>query len=281
MGDDMVQARKDARKKTMILALATAVVGLGVGFGIGGLVKGNEGAQAAVQGAEMLVEEIDAANLKLSELNDVIKAAGSKVKDGEFPADEIEKLGAVEIPFDGTNLTNKGIGRFNATAVTMLLNYSNGVADVKAQKDKIRRLFGAAKKQFEAIAEEKKTPKVHWGVAINDGPHGKWAKMYNLADKAFKAADKKDKWPKEVEVGKSKMELYGGKGAPEGSEFIPVDPSTEPGVCPQTFQFQLLRALGDVREAISGIKTPGHERDGVIDVGEKVLDQLRKIGGPA
>lgn len=279
MGDDMIQARKAARSKSMILAGATAVVGLIIGFGVGGLVKGNEGAQAAVQGAELLVTEIDAANLKLSEMDDVLKAAGDKVKAGDFPSAEIEKLGALEIPFDGTNLTNKGIGRFNATAVTMLLNYSNGVADVKAQRDKIRRLFGAAKKQFESVAEEKKTPKVHWGISITDGPHGKWAKMHHLGDKAFKAADKSEKWPSEVEVGKSKMELYS-KGGPEGTEFVPVDPTTEASVCPQTFQYQLLSALSDVRETIAGNKQPGMERDGVLDTGERVLDQLRKIGGP-
>ncbi len=279
MSEEVVQAQKAGRSKTMILAAVTAVVGLGIGYGVGGLAKANEGAQAAVMGAELLVKEVDAANTAVSELNDVLKAAASKVRNNEFPAEEIEKLGGMEIPFDGSNLMNKGIGRYNPTAVTMLLSYSSAVADVKEQKDKVRRLFGAVKTQFEETAKEAKEPKVHWAVAVHDGPKGKWAKVQPV-EKAFLANDKKAKsWPSKLKVGKSELELYK-KGDPESGQYIPVDPTTETAVCPQNLQLRLMGALMDLGKQIAGEKTPGHEKDGVVDIGEKVLDQLRRIGGP-
>jgi hypothetical protein len=282
MGEEVIQAQKANRSKTMILAAATALVGLAIGYGIGGLVKGNEGAQAAVVGAEQLVKEIDEANLKIAELNDVLKAAAGKLRENQFPSAEIEKLGGLEIPFDGTNLTNKGIGRYNAAAVTMLLSYSNSVAAVKDQRDKLRRLFGAFKEPFESQVKEQQNPIVHWSVVISDGPGGKWAKMAPLGDKAFAVADKSKqgyKWPAELEVNKSKVELYGGKGEPTTTHYFPVDPSTERTVCPENLQFRLMAALVDLGNTIQGDQTPGHEVDGVIAQGEKLMDQLRKIGG--
>ncbi len=263
----------------MILAAVAAVVGLGIGYGVGGLAEANEGAQAAVMGAEALVKEVDAANTAVSELNDVLKAAAAKVRDNEFPSEEIEKLGGMDIPFDGANLMNKGIGRYNATAVTLLLNYSTAIADVEQQKDKVRRLFGAVKTQFEEAKKETKEPKVHWAVAIHDGPKGKWAKVQPVAE-PFVITDKKTKtWPGKLKIGKGELEVYK-KGDPQSSEYIPVDPTTEGAVCPQNLQIRLMGALMDLGNQIAGDKTPGHEKDGVVDMGEKVLDQLRRIGGP-
>jgi hypothetical protein len=278
MGEEVIQAQRAGRSKTMMLAAATAVIGLGIGYGIGGLAKGNEGAKAAIVGAEALVKEIDAANIKIGEMNDVLKSAASKVRDNEFPSAEIEKLGGIDIPFDGTNLTNKGIGRFNPQAVTMLLQYSNAVAAIEDQRDKLRRLFGAAKDSFDAAAKQAANPSVHWAVSIGDGPGGKWAKIQPLADKAFPAATKEKKWPDSLEIGKSKFDLYS-KGDPGASNYFPVDPGTEKSVCPENLQFRLIGALMDLGGTISGDQTPGHEVDGVMAQGDKLMDQLKKIGG--
>lgn len=282
MSDEVLQAQRAGKSKTMILAGAAVVLGLVIGFGVGQLAKGNEGAQAAVEGAEMLVKEVDEANLKISELNEVLKAAATKLRNNEYPSSEIEKLGGLEVPFDGSNLMNKGIGRYNPTAVTMLLNYSMSVADVKQQKDKIRRLFGGFKDQFEAAVKETKEPKVHWAVVVSDGPKGKWAKVQPLGDQSFLVNDEKEKrysWPDPLKAGKTELSLYK-KGDPESGNYIPVDPSTERAVCPENVQLRLMGALMDLGNTIAGDKTPGHEVDGVLDQGEKVLDQLRRIGGP-
>lgn len=281
MSEEVVQAQRAGRSKTAILALAAAVVGLGIGYGVGGLAKGAEGAKAAVQGAGDLAKEIEVANTKVTELNEILKTAAGKVRNNEFPSAEIEQLGAFDIPFDGNNLTNKGIGRFNSTAVTMLLNYSTSIADLKEQKDKVRRLFGAAKPQFEELVKERTAPRVHWSVVVTDGPHGKWAQMRPLGAGAFLASDRETRnysWPGEVEIAKdTKAQLYK-KGEPESSNYIPVDPSTEGAVCPQNMQVRLMGALMDLGSVIVGDKTPGHEKDGVAEKGNKLIDQLKKIG---
>ncbi len=275
MTEEVVQAQKAGRSKVMLLAAFTLAIGLGIGYGVGGLAEASKGADAALLGAQSLVKEIEAANTKVSELNDTLKAAAGKVKEGKYPSEEIEKLGAVDIPFDGTNLVGKGIGRYNATAVSLLLGYSSAVADVESQTEKLRRLFGAFKPQWEQIEAEAKEPKVHWGLVVADGPKGKWAKMTPLA-KPFSVKE----WASEVEVGKSKMSVYK-KGDPEGSEVIPVDPTTEAGVCPNNIQLRLMGALLDLGSSIVGDSTPGHEVPGVIDQGNKLVDQLKKIGAPA
>lgn len=280
MGEEVVQAQKANRKKTMILAGVAAVVGLGFGFGVGQLAKGNEGAQAAVEGAELLMKEIDASNIVLSDLEQTLTSAGAKLQGGEFPSEEIEKLGAIDIPFDGSNLLNKGIGRYNQTAVTMLISYVNAVSQVEEQKDKIRRLFGAAKEPFLAEQAERQAPVIKWAVTIKGGPGGPWGSMTPV--KPFEVTkDKKANWPDAFEVGEKKVDRSskGDLGKPEG-ETIPVDPASQGAVCPETITLRLMASLSDLRSSLKGDETPGRERDGVTALGEKLVDQLRRIGGP-
>lgn len=282
MSDEVVEAQRRGRSKIAVLAAVTAIIGGLMGFGMGQLVKGNEGAKAAVEGAGLLVKEVSDANTKANELNELYKEAAKKVRAGKFPSEEIEKLGAVDIPFDGTNLTNKGIGRYNATAMTLLLQYSAAVADAKDQKDKIRRLFGAAKPTFDTIAAEKEKPNFHWGVSLTSTPMGPVASV--LPIKPVPIQDKEQKsyrWPGQFETpdGKKKLDRFTGgdpfKGDPT---VIPVDPDGESAVCPQNLQFRLMGALVDASRGLQGDDTPGHEKAGVLTMGDKLLDQLRKIG---
>lgn len=279
MGEEVVQAQRAARKKVFVLAGATAIVGLVIGFGVGQLVKGNEGAQAAVEGSELLVKEIDAANIVLDELEGTLTSAATKLQNGEYPSAEVEKLGAIDVPFDGSNLLNKGIGRYNQTALTMLVAYVNAVEDVESQKDKIRRLFGAAKEPFIAEAKEKDEPVVKWGVSIKGGPGGPWGQMSLIKPFEVVNKEKKANWPSEIEAGGKKAERVS-KGDIEKVEgFLPIDPKSQGAVCPETLSLRLMGSLIDLRETLKGSDTPGSERDGVASLGTKVMDQLRKIGG--
>jgi hypothetical protein len=281
MGEEVVQAQRSARKKTFVLAGVAAIVGIVMGFGVGQLAKGNEGAQAAVEGAELMVKEIDAANIVLADLEATLASAGTKLQAGEYPSEEIEKLGAIDVPFDGSNLLNKGIGRYNQSAITMLVAYVNAVENVEDQKDKIRRLFGAAKEPFQQEAAEKTQPMVKWGVQIKGGPGGPWGSMTLIKPFEVVNKEKKAAWPEQMEAG--------GKGVPRLSKgevdkaegVLPIDPLSQKGVCPDTLTLRLMGSLVDLRSTLKGEDTPGHERDGVAALGEKVMDQLRKIGGPS
>ncbi len=280
MSEEVVAAQKRGRSKVIILVAAAALIGIGAGFGVGQMAKGAEGAQAAVEGAEKLIKEIDESNVALTKLNDTLKSAAAKVRKNEFPNKEIEELGAIEIPFSGTNLVGKGIGRFNPTAVTMLLQYANAAQNATDQKDKVRRIFGAAKKPFDEAAEAKENPKVTFGVSVVGGPKGPWARVQGVTPFEVNKKDAKNyTWPDELEIGKDKKTKRYTKGEPSGEDLVPLDPAGVAAICPNTLQYKLMGALTDLGGQLSGSQTPGHEELGTIELGDKVMDQLRRIGG--
>lgn len=276
--EDLAQAQKASSSKAKVLALGAGLVALVVGFGIGSLYNGNQGAKAAMEGAGLLVQEIGAANEKATEMNELLKAAAKKVKAGGFPAEEVEKLGALDIPFDGTNLMNKGIGRYNSTAMTLLLQYSTAVQNAKDQKDKVRRLLGGLKGHIEAAAAERANPQFHWGVKMESTPMGPVGKMQLIKPVPIKdAKDDKYRWPKEFEAGSSKLARYEGEELKSDPFTIPVEPETEALVCPENLAFRAMGALLDTSKDLEGDQTPGSERAGVIELGNKTMELLKKI----
>jgi hypothetical protein len=276
--EDLAQAQKASSSKAKVLALGAGLVALVVGFGVGSLYNGNQGAKAAMEGAGLLVQEIGAANEKATEMNELLKAAAKKVKAGGFPAEEVEKLGALDIPFDGTNLMNKGIGRYNPTAMTLLLQYSTAVQNAKDQKDKVRRLLGGLKGHIEAAAVERANPQFHWGVKFESTPMGPVGKMQLIKPVPIKdAKDEKYRWPKEFEAGGSKLARYEGEELKSDPFTIPVEPETEALVCPENLAFRAMGALLDTSKDLEGDQTPGSERAGVIELGNKAMESLKKI----
>lgn len=280
MGEEMIAAQKASSSKARMLALGAAVVALGVGFGIGSLYNGNLGAKAAMEGAGLLVKEIGTANEKAMEMNELLKSAAKKIKGGGFPAEEVEKLGALDIPFDGTNLMNKGIGRFNPTTMTLLLQYSTAVQNAKDQKDKVRRLLGGLKGHIEAAQAEKANPSFHWGVKLESTPMGPIGKMQPIKPVPIKdAKDDKYRWPKEFEAGSSKLARYEGDELKTDTFTIPVEPETEALVCPENIAFRAMGAVLDTSKDLEGDQTPGSERAGVLELGNKTMELLKKING--
>lgn len=283
MSEEVVAAQKRGRSKVIVLAAICAAVGLGAGFGVGQMAKSAEGAQAAVEGAEALLKEVDESNLQLSKLNDVLKAASDKVKNNQFPAKEVEELGGIDLPFDGGKLVGRGIGRFNASAVTLLMQYAGAVQNAKDQKDKLRRLFGAAKAPLQEAIASKENPKVTWAVAVANGPKGPWAQLMGVTPfEVNKAGDSAYAWPAQLEIGKDKKATRYSKGEPvkpEGPELIPLDPAGAAAMCPETVHFKLLGAINDLSRGIVGVDTQGAEEPGAIGLGESAMDQLRRIGG--
>lgn len=285
MSEEVVQAQKKGRKKVMVLAGFTAVVGMIIGWGIGGLSESNKGAQIALNGARTLTKEISDANTEVITLVETLKEAGKKVSEGEYPSAEVSKLGEINIPFEGTNLVGRGIGRFDSRLVVQLINYAAAVTTANDQKDKIRRLLAGGEKTITDLLEEREKPKVHWSVAVGRGPHGPMASMIPVPA-AFLVTDKEKKdysWPSELKIkegkSESKFSLYE-KGAPESGEYIPVDPRSQTSVCPNDTLRRMAIELNKMRTILEGEKTPGHETQGVIELGDAILDQLRKIGGP-
>jgi hypothetical protein len=280
MGEEVMAAQRAGRKKVLVLALIAAIVGGGVGFTIGGGAERAKGADAAISGAQDLVKDIAKANAEVQKLADTLKSAKDKLSKGNFPEDEVSKLGSINIPFSGKNLAGKGIGRFKPEVVAMLIEYANGTTDANDQKEKVQNVLSGAKKGIVELLEQQSKPQVRWAVLLSGGPGGPWAGM-QMMPAPFGA---KDKWPDELKVGSGKeaqtFKRYT-SGNPINNDspyFVPVDPTSQGSVCPSDVIFKLRRELNDLESVLRGDNTPGVDRAGLIDQAQKLTVKLNQIG---
>jgi hypothetical protein len=290
--DEVRAAQRSGRGKVMVLALVTAVVGGFVGFAFGGGAERGKGAQAAIQGASELVKEVEESNKQITDLADTIKSAQSKLLNkGTYPQEEVTKLGAINIPFRSTSLADKSIGRFKREILTMLIDYSASVEQMNDQKETLQRFLGS--QTLKDLIDEQKKPKVRWYATVANGPSGPWVNLDRLDTPFFAASDEKitDKdgkekpyaWPDEVEIkdGKDtvKMKRYT-SGDPGGSSppYIAVNPQTQSAVCQSDVLGSLLSQLVKMQTVLRGDPTPGVDKTGLIEKGQKLADQLKKIG---
>jgi hypothetical protein len=276
IGEEVHEARRSGRKKIAVLAFVTAIIGGFVGFAVGGGAERAKGADAAVEGAQQLVKDVQAANTEVQKLADTLKAAKEKLTKGQYPEQEVSQLGGINIPFSGTTLAGKGIGRFQGDVLTMLMEYTNATTEANDQKEKVQNVLAGAKKGLLELLETSSKPQVRWAVQVGDGPGGPWASMMTVP--AFPA---KEKWPEEIKLGPAaKQETFKrySSGSPSGMSLIPVDPATQTSVCPSDVIFKLRRELNDLETTLRGDNTPGEERTGIIESGQKLMEKLKKIG---
>lgn len=300
MSAEVVAAQKKGRIYTVVLMLVAAVFAGGIGYAFGDRMQSNSVAQAAVVGASELVKEVGDANAKVVELDEVLKAAMTKLGENKYPEEEVKKLGEINVPFDGTNLVGKGIGRFPAEPVTMLIQFASGAQEANDAKEKLQLFMGAKKKAIESVLEQQNeaTRKVRWSLFIINGPHGPWASMQPLEEKQWflvtkppekKEGDKEPKpysWPGKITIkdGGKDVELKRYEsGSCTGSDpmIIPVDPTSHNLVC-QTDDLKAMAVeVGRLHKVLAGDKSdPTAEKAGLVELGDLVVESLKKIGQP-
>jgi len=295
MSEEVIQAQKKGRNKVFVVVAVAAVISGFIGAAFGSGLERGKGADAAIEGAQSLAKEIDEANTVANKLSDTLSAAAEKLAKGEYPEAEVTELGGINIPFEGANLTGKGMGRFSGSLVTLLIQYTNRAQEANDQKERIRLILGGAKEGVTELLQQKTNPKVRWGVFVQPGPHGPWANMQPLpqpflvdSKDKIKTPDGKEKdydWPDEFKIasGKDTVTLKRYKsGEPTGSEppLIPVVPQTESSVCPSTTIVRMRSELGDMQKILKGDQTPGSEKSGLLELGSQAVEQLKKIGMP-
>jgi hypothetical protein len=284
MDAELAAVQKGSRTKVIVLAAATALVGGILGFAVGGLNERNSVAEAAVIGAKTLSTEIDAANASVAKLSDLLNSAAKSLKDGKFPENEVKELGGVNIPFDGTNLSGKSIGRFKPQLLTALISYAEASSKANSQKDRIRGLLSYSKEGVEQLLAQNTNPRVSWGVSVQQGPQGPWGMMQVLPT-AFPVAEKGG-WPAvfDIQSGDQKVSVkrYTGgdptRGA-DGAQIIPISPPSQNVVCPTDTIVRLRRELSDMQKVLNGDETPGAEVTGIVQLGDTIKKQLAAIGG--
>jgi hypothetical protein len=295
MSEEVVAAQKKGRARIIVLAAAAAVVGGAIGFSIGSGVERGKGADKAIAGAQTLVKKVDKANQELESLSEVLKSAKEKLADNKYPEEAVKKLGGIDIPFTGTDLVGMGIGRFKPEVVTMLVSFASGAAAANDQKDRIRSVLTGAKPAITDFLSQKSNPKVRWSMYLQTGPYGPWAVMQPLPkpflvkqDKSAKDDKKPYKWPEKFDIkdsGKTyHLKRYTGGDPTKGGgdpKIIPVDPSSQGSVCPSDVLIKLRSELGKMQQTLQGDKTPGQEKQGLIDTGKILVEKLKGIGAPS
>jgi hypothetical protein len=205
----------------------------------------------------------------------VVTAAGKALKDGKYPEAEVKALGGLNVPFDGSNLAGKGIGRFKPQVLTMLINYAEAVAKVNTQKEKIRSVLSVAKPAVEDMLAQNTSPQVRWGLTVQSTPQGPWGILAPLPA-AFAVSGEKGSWPAQIELGERGLKRYSGGDA--NGQLIPVAPQSHNAVCPNDTMVRLRREVNDLDKLMQGDQTPGQETDGVVQMGEAIRKQLAVIG---
>jgi hypothetical protein len=286
MGDDVMRAQKGGKTKVLVLAIVTAAIGGFVGFTLGGGAERAKGQDAALQGAQELTKEVQAANTKIEELANVLKGAKEKLGKGKFPDEEVSKLGALNIPFDGTNLSGKGIGRFKSDVLNMLIQFASASTEANDQKEKIQNVLNRNKKGVQEFLDGQTKPVIRWSVMISGSPFGPIASMQPVPAPFLVQSEDKKPWPESFKLMADKKEVtvkryLKGEAASEDPTFIPVDPGTQTLVCPNDTLFSIRRELSGMEEVLRGNPTPGEEKTGLLEQGQNLLKKLKDIGKAA
>jgi len=99
-----------------------------------------------------------------------------------------------------------------------------------------------------------------------------------------KKGDTSYKWPEEIKIkdgGKEAALKRYTSGDPTGStpKIIPVDPTTHSSVCANSTVGALSREVSRVETALRGEQGQGgaDDKEGLIQLGDKLLEELRKI----
>jgi len=286
MGDDVMRAQRGGKMKVLVLALITAGIGGFVGFTLGGASERNAGATAAMQGAQDLTKDVDAANAKIGELADILKSAREKLGKAQFPDDEVTKLGALNIPFAGANLAGKSIGRFKADVLTMLVDFASASSEANDNKGDLQRLLSGNKKGVQEFLDSQTKPQVRWSVIVSPTGVGPLASMQPVPTPFPLGSEDKKTWPDSFDLmaggKKTTVKRYQkGDAATEDPTFIPVDPSTQGAVCPSDVLVKLRGRLSDLEETLRGNQTPGEEKTGLLESGQALAKKLKQIGAAA
>jgi hypothetical protein len=283
MGDDVMRARQGGKVKILVLAIITAILGGFVGFTLGGASERGKGTEAAMEGAKDLTKEVDAANTKISELADILKSAREKLGKAQFPDDEVSKLGALNIPFAGANLSGKGIGRFKSDVLTMLIEFASSAAEANDNKDDLQHVLSGNKKGVQEFLDSQTKPQVRWSIIVSPTQVGPLASMQPVPTPFPLGSEDKKTWPDSFDLmnggKKTTIKRYlKGDAATEDPTFIPVDPSTQALVCPSDVLVKLRSKLSDLEETLRGNPTPGEEKTGLLEAGQTLSKKLKQIG---
>jgi hypothetical protein len=283
------RSRRRLRRRALMFGVATACVGALLGLGFGTLSERHKVALLALNGAGQLSTQIDHVEHEVAKISAALSSALAVLDAGRFPSAEASTLAEVEIPFDGSSLSGRGIGRFKPAALSLLFDYTALVAQARAQQAKLVALMTVTRASVEQAFAQKVTPEFEWSVFLQNESRGPVAHLQRLP-KPFVVNPKEGQrqlWPTEFEMkderGRVTLSRYLGGDpliAGQSVQLIPVMPETQAAVCPNDSALLLRREIRQMQALLGGDPTPGHELPSLSERGRALASELAKIGRP-
>ena len=288
VGEEVERERKRSAKKVAIYSSLAVVLGIGIGFGIGGAKERGDRGKAAVEGAGALEKDIKVANEKMKELSQKLDSAAEKLGTKAYPAEFVNELSAINIPFDAFNLENKQVGSLPGKVLRQVLTYTTAVQDLNKTKDSLKNLLVAAQVPVEKSWKEEKEPVVSFSVVFKKDGEKMLAELVpNKEPFPFGGTA----WPEKYKINRPERTPQGVKavekdavrwvkGELTGNDplVLPVDPQSVAAFTSEQLVFKLAGALRDLRQLLEGNKeNPTTETAGLLKEGDDLANELHKI----
>jgi hypothetical protein len=279
IGEEIHEERKKARNRAMMAAGAGVVIGLVIGGVAGGANEKNERAKGAARGASALTKDVKAANEKLVALDTKLTEAVQKLQSKSFPDDLSATLAGLTIPFDSTNLDNKGVGGMPGKLFKLVLTYTSDVENLNKSRESLKNLIGFAKDPITKAWKEESAPVVNYSVLFRSDSGKVVGDLVPNKDTFPWKGDFPGKYkvvgkPTDKDVVRwTKGDLTGGSD----TIAIPIDPKTTAAFSTEVFSGRLLKAIAEMREALQGNKeNPSNETPGLLKNGDDLANELHK-----
>jgi hypothetical protein len=277
IGEEVEQERKKATKRGIVYALIAAAVGGLMGF-VAGL-------KDAARGAALLEKDVKAAGEKLKDLQAKVDEAAEKLSKKTFPDDFAASLSGLTIPFDATNLDNKGVNGQSPRLFKMVLAFTSGADECNKLRESLRNLIGLAKEPVIKAWEDEKNPKAAFSVLFRtEGSKGVVAELVPNKDAFVWKSDFPSSYvvlkPEGGRSAEKKAARYQKGELPgTGSEpvAIPVEPKSSAALTSEVLIARLNKAVYDLRIELNGNKdNPTNETPGLVKMGEDLANELHK-----
>jgi hypothetical protein len=280
IGEEIHEERKKARNRAMLAALGGAVIGLGIGFTAGGSSATGDRAKAAARGAEALEKDVKAANEKLVALDAKLGEAADKLNKSKiFPDDLSTALAGLTIPFDSTNLDNKGVNGMPGKLFKMVLNYTQSCENLNKLREQLKNASFSAKDPMTKAFKEETAPVANYSVTFRSEGGKVVADLVQNKDNFAWKGDFPAKYkiaakPADKDVVRwVKGDLTGGSD----TIAVPIDPKTTAAFASDPAVGRFYKALLDMRTVLQGNKdNPTTETAGLLKDGEELVNELHK-----
>ena len=289
------QVASRANKRAVVIGLIALALGIGLGTFVGQAQKEGADHTASKKDAADLSKNVTAAKGKLQELATAVDDGAKTLSGGkEFPKDLANKLGGINVDFDGSQLALRHFSAFPTDTSGQLSTFITEVSTLNEQKTAVKNLLTKLEKPISAqIAANASGQHSIQYVVLLGGPNGKdpggnYVASLGLLNPPLTFSGETPTMPADIKatvighnVGAAK---YKGGNLNEPSAMY-VDPRSYDAVCPSETRglvAQLAIKLGDILTAINGEPKPAGDivqdtKPGLLKEADDLTKGLDKI----